>query len=156
MGLGGRKLASSYHTHGAGAELPEGRGGLSLAGMANAVSEVPGAFPGNLHKLFVGADLVKERHQALGFGQETAVEVRFEIEKSIVDAETVVAEAARKQVKVLLLAGEAFEDLQKLGGGRIEGVIELHLVFFGTLFPGKGLFAKIRDLTVHIKVEVLE
>src|SRR5215469_18723879 len=95
---------------------------------ANFRSESTRAIPGEVEQLVVARDLVESRQQALRFRQELAVVIRFELSQGVVHAETVVPHDARQIRKINLLAGDAFEDVQELGSGVVDGVVELHLV----------------------------
>jgi len=83
-------------------------------------------------------------------------EVGLELEEAVVDTEAVVLHAAREKYKVFLLAGEAFEDLEELGGGGVECVIELGFESLLALFPTESLFTEIGDFAVDVQVQALE
>src|SRR5574337_131475 len=57
---------------------------------------------------------------------------------------------------MFLLARQALEDLEELGGGGIQSVIEFDLVDFGGLFPAKCLFTKIGDFAMNVEVQPLK
>ncbi len=90
------------------------------------------------------------------FGEEAAVEVRFELEETVVDTEAVIFEAAGEQDEVLLLAGEALEDLKQLVGGAVERVVKLGFEFLAALLPTEGLFTQISDFAMDVEVQALK
>src|SRR5712691_3094389 len=95
---------------------------LSL--VANALGEGAGPLPGDINKPGITRDLIEHGEDSLRFGQKTAVEVRFELQQGVVDAQAVVFHAPRNQVHMLLLAGQPLKNLQKLRRRRIQSVVE--------------------------------
>src|SRR5215472_5392197 len=104
----------------------------ALSLVADALGQRPGALPGNVHKLRVFGDLLQHGQQALGFRKEAAVQIRFELQQGIVDAQPVVLHAAGYQVCVFLLPRQAFKNLQELRCRGIHAVIEFRFMDFTT------------------------
>src|SRR5216683_4410051 len=123
---------------------------LSL--VANALGEGPGPLPRYLYKSRIPGDLIEHGQDALWFRQKAAVQIRFELQQSIVDPQTVVSHAPRNQVHMFLLTRQPLKNLQKLGRRRIQSVVEFCFVDFGAGFPPKGFLTEIRDLAVHIQI----
>src|SRR5581483_1748766 len=151
IGLSVKHIATRYISRRNAAENSR-----QLTGVADAVGDVAGAFAGDVHVFGVLANLIKKGKEALGFGEEAAVHVGFELEKGVIDAQAVIAHAAGDQVEVLLLAGQAFEDLKKLRGGGVQSVIEFDFVSFGALLPAEGFFAEVGDFAVNVQIQSLE
>jgi hypothetical protein len=57
---------------------------------------------------------------------------------------------------VFLLAGQALEDLEELGGGGVQGVIEFGFVGDVALAPAEGFFAEAGDFAVDVEILGLE
>jgi len=87
--------------------------------MADAFGERPGPLACDIHKFRIGGNLIEHRKDALRLRQQAAIEVRFELQQSVVNAQPVVAHAARDQVYMFLLPRQTLENLQKLRRGRI-------------------------------------
>lgn len=130
--------------------------GLAVVAVADAFGYGPGALSGDLDKTGIGSDLVESRKGSLRLGEQVAIEVGFELEKGIVDAEAVIFHAALKEHDQFLLAGQTFEDLEELGGGGVERVVESGFVGFGALLPTERLFAEVGDFAVDVEVLILE
>src|SRR5262249_25638586 len=74
----------------------------------------------------------------------------------VVDAESVIAHSAGEKHEVFLLAGQTFEDLQKLACRGIQRVVELCFELLGALLPTKGFFAQIGDAAVYVQIGALK
>src|SRR5581483_7911578 len=151
IGLSVKHIATRYISRRNAAEDSR-----QLTGMADAVSDVAGALAGDIHVFGVLANLIKKGKEALGFGEEATIHVGFELEKGVVDTQAVIAHAAGDQVEVLLLAGQAFKDLEELRSSRVQRVIEFDFVSFGALLPAEGLFPQVGDFAVNVQIQSLE
>lgn len=87
--------------------------------MANAFGKSAGPLSANFDEAGIAGDLIESWQSALGLGQQFVVQVRFELQESVVDAETVVFHAALEHGDQFLLASEALENLHQLRCGRI-------------------------------------
>ena len=72
--------------------------------MTNAVGKSAGALPADINKAGIACDLIQSGQGALRLWQQFVIEVGFKLQKSIVDAQTVVFHAAFKQSDQFLLA----------------------------------------------------
>ena len=124
--------------------------------MADPLGEGAGALAGYIDEAVVGGDLVEEGEEALGFGEDTLGEVGVEFEEGVVDAETVVFDAALKDLDELLLAGQAFADLQEVGGCGVYGVVEGDFMGFGATLQTEGFFAEVGNFAVDVEFDVVE
>ena len=124
--------------------------------MPDTLGERSGALAGDFYEFGVGGDLVEYGEEALGFGDEAAVEVGLELEEGVVDAEAVVLDAAGDEGDVFLLAGEAFEDLQKLGTCRVKCIVKFSFVCLTALLPAERFFAEVSDFAMDIEVLILK
>src|SRR6266849_4889431 len=129
---------------------------FGLALMADAFGEGSGPLARDVHKFRIRGNLIQHRKDALRFRQQAAIEVGFELQKRVVDSQPVVAHAAQDQVHVFLLPRKPLENLQKLGGGRIQRVVEFGFVDFGSGFPAESLLAKVSDFPVYIQILTLK
>ena len=82
--------------------------------MADAFGYGTSALAGDVDKAGVVRDLVQGRQGTLRFGQELAVQVRFELQQRVVDSQAIVFHAALEQHDQFLLAREPFKDLEQL------------------------------------------
>ena len=87
-----------------------------VARSADTLGERPGAGTRDLHEVRIRGDLVEHGQEALRFGQEPVVHVRFELAQGIIDAEAVVFHAPLEQDQITLLPGQTLEDLHELVG----------------------------------------
>src|SRR6266403_488159 len=124
--------------------------------MADALGEGTGALAGDVHEPGIAGDLVEHGQHALWFRQKAAVQIRFELQQGVVDAQTVVSHAPGNQIHVFLLTSQSLKNLQQLGRRRIQSVVEFCLMNFRARFPAKGFLAEIRDLAMHIEILSLE
>lgn len=120
--------------------------------MANAFGESAGSLAADVDEARIAGDLIERRQGALRLGQQFVIEVGFELQQSVVDAEAVVLHAALEQGDKFLLARETFENLHQLRGGGVQRVIEFRFVDFGAFFPTEGFFAEIRDTAMDVEV----
>lgn len=70
---------------------------LALAAVPDAFGEGACALAANIDKAGISGDLVESGQSALRLGQELVVEIGFELQKSVVDAETVILHTAFEQ-----------------------------------------------------------
>ena len=124
--------------------------------VTDSLGEGAGALAGYIDEAVVGGNLVEEGEKALGFGEDTFGEIGVELEESVVDAEAIVFDAALKDFDELLLTGQAFADLEKVGGRGVYGVVEGYFVGFGAAFPAERFFAKVGDLAVDVEIDMVE
>ena len=96
--------------------LHELRSSCELALVADTLGEETGTLAGDFDELRVRGDLVEDGEGALWFGEELAIQIGFELQECVVDAQAIVFHAARDQHHVFLLARKAFADLHELGG----------------------------------------
>src|SRR5690349_24518658 len=82
-----------------------------LAGMADALCQGTSPLAANFYKTRISGNLIERGESALRFRQQLVVEVRFELQKRVVDSEAVVLHAPFEQADEFLLAGESFENL---------------------------------------------
>src|SRR6266478_488588 len=102
----------------------------SLTLVADALGEGTGALAGDVHEPGIAGDLVEHGQHALWFRQKAAVQIRFELQQGVVDAQTVVSHAPGNQVHVFLLTSQPLKNLQQLGRRRIQSVVEFCLMNF--------------------------
>jgi hypothetical protein len=129
---------------------------VPLARVADALGEGASALAANVDEARIAGDLVERGQGALRFGQQFVVQVRFELQERVVDAEAVVLHAALKQSYEFLLASKPLEDLHQLIRSGIQRVVEFCLAGFRSLFPAKGFFAEIGDAPVDVQIWSLE
>src|SRR5882672_480355 len=125
---------------------------LMVARSADAHGEGPRAGSSDVHEVRIGADLVEDGQETLGFGEKSMVHVRLELTQRIVDAEAIVFDAPLEQDEVTLLPGKAFEDLHELVGRGVQRVIESGLVHFRATFVAKRFLAEIGDALLNVEV----
>ena len=85
--------------------------------MANTFRQGAGSLTADFDEARIAGDLIQSGQGALRFGQKLVVQIGFELQESIVNAETVVLHAALEQRDQLLLASQSLEDLHQLRGG---------------------------------------
>ena len=79
--------------------------------MTDAFGEGPRALTSNLYKARVAGNLVQDGRRGR-FGEDTLVQIALKLHKSIVDSKAIVFGAALEKFEKLLLAGQAFANLQ--------------------------------------------
>jgi hypothetical protein len=112
-----------------------------LAWVADTLGKSAGSLAANFDKAGIAGDLVQRWQSALRFGQEFVVQVGFELQESVVDAEAIVLHTPLEQSHQFLLPREAFKDLHQLGGRRIQRVVEFCFVDLRAFFPAESFFA---------------
>src|SRR5712692_9212029 len=130
--------------------------GKALTLIADAFGEGARALPCYVHKVRVVGDLIQHRNDALRFRQQLAVQVGFELQQRIIDAQAVVLHPAFEGDHVFLLPRQPLEDLHQLVGGAVERVIELGFVRFLPFFVAERLLAQVRDASAHIELYIFE
>src|SRR5882762_8664730 len=123
-----------------------------VARSADALRDGPRAGSSDVHEVRIGADLVEDGQEALGFGEESMVHVRLELTQRIVDAETIVFYAPFKQDEVALLPGKPFEDLHELVSGGVQRVVKGGLVHFRAALVAKRFLAEIGNALLNVQV----
>ena len=123
-----------------------------VAGGADVFRERAGASSRDLHEVRITGNLVERRQEALRFGQEPVVHVRFELTQGVVDPKAVVFYAPFEQDEVALLPRKTFEDLRELVGGGINRVIECRFMNFGVPLVPERLLAEICNFLLDIQV----
>jgi len=76
------------------------------------VSQASRPLTGNIDEFRVGSDLLEQRQYSLWFGHQAPVQVRFELQQSVVDPQPIIANSPGQERIVLLLAGDAFKNLK--------------------------------------------
>src|SRR6266571_4944529 len=114
------EFSASEYTSRLPGKQPTGlsREGLTL--IADAFGEGARALPGYVHKARVVGDLIQHWNDALGFRQQLAVQVGFELQQRIIDAQAIVLHPAFEGDHVFLLPRQPLEDLHQLVGGAVE------------------------------------
>ena len=108
----------------------------------DAGGEVAGAGASDVYEFLIRGQLVEGGEQAFGLGEQLVVIVAFDLKQDVVHAEVVVAHGADEIGEIGGLAGETFEDVDELGGGVVECVVEIGFVLFGAFFVEQGLDRK--------------
>jgi hypothetical protein len=85
--------------------------------VADAFGQRTGSLTADLDEAGIAGDLVERWEGTLWFGQEFVVQVGFELQEGVVDAEAVVLHSPLKQRDQFLLTGQAFENLHQLSSG---------------------------------------
>ena len=122
----------------------------------DAGGEGAGAGARDVYEFFVGSELVESGEQAFGLGEQLVVVVAFNLQEHVVHAEVVVAHGADEIGKVGGLAGEAFEDVDELGGAVVERVVEIGFVPFRALFVEQGFCAEVGEAAVNFQIHILK
>src|SRR5712691_4226119 len=130
------------------------RKALSL--IADAFGEGARALPCYIHKARVVGDLIQHWNDALGFRQQLAVQVGFELQQRIIDAQAIVLHPAFEGDHVFLLPRQPLEDLHQLVGEAIERVIELGFVRFLPFLIAERLLAQVGDAAAHVELYIFE
>jgi len=90
--------------------------------------EVARAFPRNIDDPLVRRDLIERGQQPLGFGQQFPVVVALDLHQHVVHAQSVVLHRPLQIGEIALFARNSLEDVEQLGGGIVQRVVERYFV----------------------------
>ncbi len=101
-------------------------------------------------------DLFEDGKKMFRLRNHAIIEIGFQESEHIVQAQAVVLQSARERLHVILLVGEALENLLQLAGGSVHGVIVGDLVGDAVLFVTESFRAQICNLAVRIQIQIAE
>lgn len=114
------------------------------------------ALAGNFEDFVVTGELVEYGQQALWLGNLFVVEIAFDLQQHVVDAQAIVAHGAGQIGNVRSLPRQAFENVHQLRGRFVERVVEFRFVLSRAIFVLEGFFTQIGEAAVHVQIHALK
>lgn len=139
-----------------GVDAPDVRQFGPLFGASNAITQVAGALPRDIHQVRISGDLIEQRQEYLWLGQQPTAVICITFKQRVIDAETVILHTPGQELEIFLLSGQPLENLEQLRGCSVERVVELGLISGSAQLPAKRFFAQAGNFAMHVEVLRLE